>query len=143
MDTILDTGYIPLTNEEIALFERKQQFMYAVFTKTLLTDQGKSFVQEESNTYNAQQVFGKLVTYYSKSTKSSMDASTILAYLTTATYGDGEWRGPSNGFILNWLDKMRNYESLIPTSDHFWDGAKRIMLENTTRDTVELQQVKN
>ena len=38
---ILDPGYTPTTVEEKEVFEQKQKYMYAVFSKTLLTDKGK------------------------------------------------------------------------------------------------------
>jgi hypothetical protein len=38
--------YKPTTTEDKALFEAKQTYMFAVFEKTLLTDQGKAYVRE-------------------------------------------------------------------------------------------------
>jgi hypothetical protein len=41
---ILDRDYAPTSSEERDLFTEKQKFMYAVFERTLQTDQGKAFV---------------------------------------------------------------------------------------------------
>jgi hypothetical protein len=42
----MNSTYKPTTTEDKALFEVKQTYMFAVFEKTLLTDQGKAYVRE-------------------------------------------------------------------------------------------------
>ena len=44
VEDILDPLYTPTTVEEEEVFDQKQKYMYAVFSKTLLTDKGKSLV---------------------------------------------------------------------------------------------------
>jgi hypothetical protein len=41
---ILDASYLPVSSEDKQLFSMKQEFMYAVFERTLQTDMGKAFV---------------------------------------------------------------------------------------------------
>jgi hypothetical protein len=45
-DVVMNSSYKPTTSEDKALFEVKQTYMFAVFKKTLLTDQGKAYVRE-------------------------------------------------------------------------------------------------
>ena len=42
------------------MHEQKQQFMYAVFAKTLLTDKGKLLVREHGDDYDDQSIPTKL-----------------------------------------------------------------------------------
>jgi hypothetical protein len=46
VDDVMNSTYKPSTTEVKALFEVKQTYMFAVFEKTLLTDQGKAYVRE-------------------------------------------------------------------------------------------------
>ena len=50
---VLDPTYTPSNPTEIALFDEKQKYMYAVFEKTLLTDKGKALVWAHQRKYNA------------------------------------------------------------------------------------------
>ena len=44
VDEVLNHNYRPTTSDERQLFDEKQKYVYAVFKKTLLTDQGKTLV---------------------------------------------------------------------------------------------------
>lgn len=101
---VLNANYTPTTAEEIALFDEKQKYMYAVFEKTLLTDKGKSLVRVHQRKYDAQKVYAELSEYALKSTKASLDATSILTYITTSRLGDGTWKGTTHAFILHWQD---------------------------------------
>ena len=74
--------------------------MFVVFDKTLLTDKGRALVRRYQKTYNAQQIYKELLDYAMQSTKASMDASTLLSYITSARLGDGNWKGTTHTFIL-------------------------------------------
>jgi hypothetical protein len=43
----------------------------------------------------------------------------LLMYITSSKFVDGTWNGTAQGFILNWQDKVRQYESILPAKDHF------------------------
>ena len=81
---VLNPNYTPTTPDESALFDEKQKYMYAVFEKTLLTDKGKALVCAFQRKYDAQSIFKELSEYALKSTKATMDASSILTYITSA-----------------------------------------------------------
>ena len=72
-----------------------------------------------------------------------MESSTLLSYITSVRLGNGEWKGTTEAFILNWINQVRLYERQVPDSDHFSDGQKRVMLENAVHGLSELRQVKN
>ena len=143
VDKVLDETYVPSSQEEKDLFTEQQKYVFAVLESKVLTDIGKSLVRAHEMDYDAQAVYSKLKAHHLKSTKAMIDSSTILSYITSARLGNGEWKGSTEGFILHWQDQVRLYERQVPTSDHFSDGQKRIMLENAVHSVSELRQVKN
>jgi hypothetical protein len=143
VEDILDSTYIPSNQDEADLFTEKKKFMYAVFERTLQTDQGKAFVRAHEYDFDAQAIYKDLVEYSIKSTKASLDSARTLAYITTARLGDGNWRGPTRSFILHWQEDVRLYEKLVPLSDHIPDSVKRSMLENAVGPIDMLRAVKD
>jgi hypothetical protein len=140
---VLDPTYVPSTPTLIALFAEKQKFMYAVFDTTLLTDQGKAYVRQYTDTFDDQKVYKLLCEYATRSTKSTLNSSEILQYLTSAKLGDGQWRGTTHAFILNWQDQVRKYHDLVASTDKFPASIQRIMLENAVTSIPDLRTVKN
>jgi len=80
---ILDPGYVPLTRADKDLFAEKQEYMFAVFERTLLTNVGKSFVRNHEDDADAREVYKAVVDYYLKSTKASLDSASLLSYITS------------------------------------------------------------
>ena len=85
---VFDESYIPITPEDKALFQAKEIFMFAVFEKTLMTDQGKAFVRQHEKNAGAQLIYKALKEHAILSTKASIEASEILAYITSAKLGE-------------------------------------------------------
>jgi Reverse transcriptase (RNA-dependent DNA polymerase) len=140
---VLNPNYKPVTQEEMDLFIEQQKYVYAVLESKVLTDFGKSLVRDHEHDFDAQAVYMKLKAHHLKSTKAMIESSTILAYITSARLGTGEWKGTTESFILNWMNQVRLYERQVPPSDHFSDGQKRVMLEVAVHGLSELRQVKN
>ena len=67
--------------------------MFAVFEKTLLTDKGKSLVCTYQQQYDAQKIYAELQDFALHSTNATMDALSLLQYITTSNLGDGNWKG--------------------------------------------------
>jgi hypothetical protein len=110
---VLDPKYVPATPTMKLLFDEKQKFMYAVFDTVLLNDQGKAYVRQYTDTFNAQKVYELLCAYATRSTKSTLDSTELLQYVTSAKLGDGKWRGTTHAFILNWQDQIRRTTTLL------------------------------
>jgi hypothetical protein len=123
------------------LFDEKQKYIYAVSEKTLLTDKGKSLFRAYQRSYNAQEIFKELSNYALTSTKASMDASSLLTYITTTHLGDGKWKGTTHAFILHWQDQIRKYHDLAPKQKLPLD-LQRTMLENAVHPIASLRIVK-
>ena len=143
LSEVLDPTFIPRTSDDTELFDKKQSFMFAVFVKTLQTDNGKKFVREHEHDYDAQAVYIKLLNHAKSSTQAAIESSNILSYITSARIGDGKWRGTTESYILHWQEQVRLYESMADKSDHFSDGQKRTMLENVVHPLKPLRAVKN
>jgi hypothetical protein len=70
-------------------------------------------------------------------------ANKIMEYLTTICINNGSWHGSLENFLINWQEKFRRYESLVPSASHYKDEQKLAMLQVTIHPLCELQQVKN
>ena len=139
---VLDPGYKPQSQDERDVFAHQQAWMYAVLDSTVKTDRGKAIVRKYEATYDAQRAYKELREHHLTSTKALIDSSTILEYITSARLGTGQWKGTTEGFITHWQNQVRLYERQVPPSDHFSDGQKKVMLENTVAPISELRQVK-
>jgi hypothetical protein len=139
---VIGTSYVPTTTKDIVLFAEKQKYMYAVFERTLLTDKGKMIVRRHALDGDAQEVYKKLKTHATTSTKALMDALTLLEYITSAKLGTGSWRGSTDGFVLHWNEQVHIYHYLKESKDHFNGNMLRIMLQNAVTCISELRQVK-
>jgi hypothetical protein len=91
---------------------------------------------------DAQKVFRDHTVYSNTSTMAARVASDLLTYIPSSKFGDGTWKGTAQGFILNWQDKVRQYESILPTKDHLTATIKRNLLENAVGQVQELQAIK-
>jgi hypothetical protein len=54
---VLDNKYIPVLPDEVALFSKKNKYLYAVFEHTLQSDKGKAIVCAYEDTFDAQKVY--------------------------------------------------------------------------------------
>jgi hypothetical protein len=111
------------------LFNENQKYVYAILESKIPTDCGKAIVMDYEATYYAKQVHKKLTDHHLRSTKTLIESSTVLSYLTSAQLGSEEWNGTTEGFITHWSNQVCLYERQVPFIDHFSDGQKQIMLE--------------
>ena len=102
---VLDLTYHPTIAQQ-PLYKVKCQYMYAVFERTLLTDQGKALVRLYEDTSDARQIYSTMVNLMQKSTQAAIDSSKLISYITSVRYDDGSWRGTTHAFILHWLEQV-------------------------------------
>jgi hypothetical protein len=109
-----------------------------------LTDQGKAYVREYEKESDAQSIYRRISEYAIKSRKASLEASTILSYITSCKLGDegSGWRGPMASFVLHWQNQVRLYEAQVEKEEYFSNGQKRHMLQNAVHPVQELCAVK-
>jgi hypothetical protein len=142
IEEVLDINYFPTDSDDVALFEEKKKFMYAVFERTLQTDQVKAFVREWDATYDSQLVYAALLNYSIKSTKASLDSGKLLQYISSAKVGDGNWKGTAQSSILRWQDQVRLYDKIVEPSQRLSDTTKKVMLETAVHPLEMLHAVK-
>lgn len=143
VEHIFDITYKPTSPADHEIYEQKKKFMYAVFTKTLLTDKGKALVRVYETDFDAQTIHKELFEHAQRSTKASVDASDLLAYITTSHLGTGLWKGSAESCIIHWQNQIRKYEQLVDVKDCFSDNVKRTMLENTVKSIDDLRAVRD
>ena len=141
LQELTDPTYVPVSDEAKALFDVKQKFFYAVLAKTVQTDRGRAIVRQYEETYDAQKVYADLVQHHLGSTQAQMESADILAYVTSARFGSGDWNSTATSFVNNWQNQVIRYERI--SGERFSDKTKRVLLENAVSDVMELRQVKN
>ena len=62
LSNVLDCSYIPVTQEEAALFTMEVGYLWAVFTKVLKEPRAAKLVRDHGNTADAQLLLQQLVT---------------------------------------------------------------------------------
>jgi len=67
LQDVLDPTYVPHTPGEAAIFQAKQEYLYAVFVQNLLTDKGRTYIRDYASTRNAQAIFKELLEHHAKS----------------------------------------------------------------------------
>ena len=140
-EEVFNPSYRP-SSEDRDVFAEKQKFIYSVFEEKLQTDMGKHFVRMHELDFDAQTVFKDLQTHARASTQASIATAELLRYITTTKLHDSNWRGTAHSFILHWCDRVRTYEDLVATTDHFTHNLKMTMLQNAVSGIGELDQVK-
>ena len=140
-ENIVDPTYVPADIEETLLFSEQKKYMYDVFTTILQTSMGKHFVRQHESTRNAQAVWTDYIQYMRTSTKADIAIENILSTLTSIRLTT-DYRGTSQSFIIDWLDKLRQYEDLTPTGSHFPDSMKKSMLQNALNGIKAFRDVR-
>ena len=141
IEDVFNPNYTPDTDEEIALFIEKQKFVYAVLVTTLQTDQGRTFVREQSHDSNAQQVYTKLLRHHRDSPTAKLAIGALQKTLVTLTLDENAWKGTVTGFLLHWREQMRKLHELLPLRDHYSDGFRKTLLEQAVSTISELRAV--
>ena len=65
-----------------------------------------------------------------------------MTHLTTVKLDTSVWRGTHVGFLVNFQDKLREYERLTDPVDHYSDEMKRTLLMQTVSAIKELDSIK-
>jgi hypothetical protein len=112
---VLEATYVPSATDQEA-FHEKVSFTFTVLHHALKMDLGVTLVKKHHETGDAQKLWTEFVTYMKKSTKVQILSANILSWIMTSKY-DAEWRGPAQGFILYWLNKVLEYNSLYFDDD--------------------------
>ena len=136
---VIDPKYVPTTPDDKALFKAQQNFMYSVWTKTLLTMQGKQYVNEHFKDRDAQAVWIKFTTYMDDSARSKIEQRKIQSYLINTKYE----RGSIQGFTNEWMSNLQRYEDISCKSLHYTPEKKKEMLHNALKIIPEISNIES
>ena len=75
------------------------------------------------------------------STKAELQISKLMTDLTSKKL-DSSYKGTTQEFILEWLEKIREFENLIPLEAHFPNPFKKSMMENALQNLICLEMLR-
>ena len=102
---------------------------------------GAHFIALHENDRNTQMVWKDYTTYMKTSTSADMQIEELMSSLTSLRLSQN-YRGTTQKFLIDWLDKMMQYEKLTPLEAHFTPTVKKTMLQNAVQDFKAVKQVK-
>jgi hypothetical protein len=138
MHLVLDENYVPKSDDDKAVFQEMQIFMYAVMEEHLQTDKERSLVCNYEADNDAQSIYCELKQHCMSSTVAWLAGDTLMKYIIKARYL--EWRGNSFGFAVHWQEQLAKYEEL--DLEITPPKQKLQMLQNAVGDVEALAQVK-
>ena len=102
--------------DSLELFRLKNDFMYSVFNKCLLSDMGKTIVRKHLDNMNAQRVWEEFATHMTTSSKGKAEKRRLHTYVTT-TVLDKSWKGTTEQFILHFNEQFRQLDEVSPPEE--------------------------
>ena len=99
--------------DSLELFRLKNDFMYSVFNKCLVSDMGKTIVRKHLDNMNAQRVWEEFATHMTTSSKAKAEKRRLHTYVTT-TVLDKSWKGTTEQIILHFNDQFRHWMMSLP-----------------------------
>ena len=103
--------------------------MYDVYNRILKTVMGINYVREQGTTMNVQLVWANYTKCMRTSTRADMESEGLMKSLTNLRITPS-YKGSTLRFLVDWLDKLRQYEAMSPQSSHFPDQMKKTLLQN-------------
>ena len=140
LEHVIDKDYRPKMVDDVDLFKEQNTFFNDILVSKVQTPMGKHFVRECEETRDAREAWLGYIDYMRTSAKAELTIKEILTYLTTEKY-DYQSQTTSHEFILNWVEKVRLYDSLTDTSAHFPGDMKNTMLENSLSGCRQFREI--
>ena len=138
---VANPNYQPNSLDESLLLREQNNFMYDVFATILQTTMGAHYIAVHEDSRDAQLVWKDYTTYMKTSTSADMQIEELMSSLTSLRLSQN-YRGTTQKFIIDWLDKMMQYEKLTPLDAHFTPTVKKAMLQNAVQEFKVFKQVK-
>ena len=135
-EEILQPAYWPRSDtDSLELFRLKNDFMYSVFNKYLLSDMGKTIVRKHLDNMNAQQVWEEFAT--DMTTSSNPEKCRLHTYVTT-TVLDKSWQGTTEQLVLHFNEQFRQLDEVSPTEESLPYTARLTLLQTDVQNIPEL-----
>ena len=113
-EDILQPTFRPRSDaDSLELFRLKNDFMYSVLNKCLLSDMGKTIVRKHRDNTNAHRVWEEFATHMNTSSKGKAEKRRLHTFVTTAVL-DISWKGTTKQFILHFNKQFRQFDEVSP-----------------------------
>ena len=126
--------------DSLELFRLKNDFMYSVFNKCLLSDMGKTIVRKHLDNMNAQRVWEEFATHMTNSSKGKAEKRRLHTYVTT-TVLDKSWKGTTEQFILHFNEQFRQLDEVSPPEESLPYTTRLTLLQTAVHNIPELRMV--
>ena len=126
--------------DSLALFRLKNDFMYSVFNKCLLSDMGKTIVRKHLDNMNAQRDWEEFATHMTTSSKGKAEKHRLHTYVTT-TVLDKSWKGTTEQFILHFNEQFRQLDEVSPPEESLPYTTRLTLLQTAVHNIPELRMV--
>ena len=126
--------------DSLELFRLKNDFMYSVFNKCLLSDMGKTIVRKHLDNMNAQRVWEEFATHMITSSKGKAEKCRLHTYVTT-TVLDKSWKGTTEQFILHFNEQFRQLDEVSPPEESLPFTTRLTLLQTPVHNIPELRMV--
>ena len=138
---VANPNYKAKTLDESLLLREQNNFMYDVFATILQTTMGAYFIAIHEDNRDAQAVWKDYSTHMKTSRRADMQIEELMSALTSLRLSQN-YRGTTQKFLIDWLDKMMQYEKMTPLEAHFSQTVKKAMLQNAVQEFKVFKQVK-
>ena len=125
--------------DSLELFRLKNDFMYSVFSKCLLSDMGKTIVRKHLDNMNAQWVWEEFATHMTTSSKGNAEKHRLHTYVTTTVW-DKSWKGTTEQFILH-NEQFRQLDEVSPPEESLPYTTRLTLLQTALHNIPELRMV--
>ena len=126
--------------DSLELFRLKNDFMYSVFNKCLLSDMGKTIVRKHLDNMNVRQVWEEFATHMTTSSKGNAEKYRLHTYVTT-TVLDKSWKGTTEQFILHFNEQFRQLDEVSPPEESLPYTTRLTLLQSAVHNIPELRMV--
>ena len=140
-EEILQPTFRPRSDaDSLELFRLKNDFMYSVFNKCLLSDMGKTIVRNHLDNMNAQRIWEEFSSHMTTSSKGKAEKCRLHTYVTT-TVLDKSWKGTTEQFILHFNDQFRQLDEVSPPDESLPYITRLTILQTAAHNIPELRMV--
>jgi hypothetical protein len=121
-------------------YDWQQRQVYPIFLDKLKTDVGISITLKYTNG-DAHSIYKDLVKHYEASTAAQLTGDALLAYLTSAKFGEVHFDGGTVQFILHWQKQLLLFDNTCTANDRLSEATRKRLLKNAVAPVDELNAI--
>ena len=120
--------------------DSKNDLMYSIFNKCLLSDMGKTIVRKHLDNMNAQRIWDEFATHMTTSSKGKAEERRLPTYVTTTVLYKS-WKGTTEQFILHFNEQFRQLDEVSPPEESLPFTTRLTFLQTAVHNIPELRMV--